>query len=467
LASQNPYAPPQFSPSEPKPGEAFDPALLGPPTMVRFGVLGLTAGMSVLLYLDRFAISVATPAMMEELSLSKSEMGIVTGAFFFSYALAQVPSGWLSDKFGSRLTLTAYVVFWSLALGMMGFAASAMGLIALRLMLGVAQAGAYPSAAGLLKNWIPLTRRGVSNSIVSLGGRAGGMLSNFVTPLLMMLVGLIFGISTGQWRLVFAFYASLGILWAIVFALFYRNTPREHPWCNDSERALIAHGRLPETSKPPPDFGAIVLDYLLMLLKPNLWILSGINFLVNIGWIFLVTWMPTYLKEEYGASVWFAGVMTGLAGLAGMTGNLSGGITTDALVQRVGLTWGRRLPGLVASGGAALLYGALLGFEQIGIRHVLLAAAMFAGAYFLIDFGLGSIWAVYQDIGGKRVATVLGFANMCGNLAAALFSGVIGYLADNDNWKLVFLISCGCLVLTALCWLFVNPRVPMSAREGA
>jgi MFS transporter, ACS family, glucarate transporter len=466
LASQNPYAPPQYPSVEPKPGPDFDPALLGPPTMVRYGVLGITACMSILLYLDRFAISVATPVMMQEMGLDKEQMGYAISAFFWAYALAQVPSGWLSDTLGGRLTLTIYVLFWSLTIGFMGFVGSLTALIVLRLLLGIGQAGAYPTAAGYLKNWIPLTTRGAANSIVTMGGRGGGLLSNLVTAPLMSLAGVLFGVATGQWRLVFAFYASLGIIWAIVFGLWFRNTPREHPWCNDSERALIAQGRPPESAKPAADKGGIEFSYGLFMLS-NIILLSLINFLVNIGWIFLVTWMPTYLKEEYGVELWQAGLMTAVAGLAGMGGSICGGIATDALVKSVGLTWGRRLPGVVASGGAALLYGFCLGMEQIGVRHVLLAAAIFAGAYFLIDLGLASIWATYQDIGGKKVATILGFANMCGNIGAAIFSIVIGYFAERDNWQLIFVMSGGCLVLTALCWLFVNPRVPMSARAAA
>lgn len=469
MASTNPYSPPAYTPEpELKPAlQQYDPALFGPPTMVRFGVLGLAAAMSVLLYLDRFAISVATPAMMEELGINKQQMGYAISAFFWAYALCQVPSGWLSDTLGGRFTLTIYVVFWSLAVGFMGLVSGLATLILFRLLLGIGQAGAYPTAGGFLKNWIPLSRRGISNSIVTTGGRSGGLLSNLITPQLMLLVGAL-GIATGQWRLVFAFYAALGLVWAVIFGFWFRNTPREHRGCNDAERALIEHGRPVEPSKPvAPDFSASFLPYMDILISPQLWVLSVINFCVNVGWIFLVTWLPTYLKEEYDVPLWQAGAMTALAGLTGMTGNLCGGFATDFLARRVGLIWGRRIPGLVASGGAALLYATSVGLEQMGVRHVFLAAGIFAGAYFLIDLGLGSMWATYQDIAGKRVATVLGFTNMCGNIGAAIFASVIGYLAENDKWQQVFMISSGSFMIVVLCWLFVNPTKPLSSREPA
>lgn len=465
MSSHNPYSPPAYYPPESAPLpplKEYDPAVYGPPTMVRFGVLGLTATMSILLYLDRFAISVATPVMLVELGIDKQQMGYAISAFFWAYALAQVPSGWLSDTFGGRLMLTLYVVAWSLALGFTGLITSLGGLILVRLLLGIGQAGAYPTAGGFLKNWIPLSRRGISNSIVTTGGRSGGLLSNLVTPQLMLLVGAL-GVASGQWRLVFALYAVLGLVWAVVFGLWFRNTPQEHAWCNDSERALIEHGRPADTAKPgSPDLFATLREYGDILISPNLWVMCVINFCVNIGWIFLVTWLPTYLKEEYQVELWQAGAMTAFAGLAGMTGNLCGGFSTDFLARRIGLTWGRRVPGLVASGGAALLYAASVGLESLGFMHAMLAATIFAGAYFLIDLGLGAMWATYQDIAGKKVATVLGFTNMCGNIGAAIFASVIGYLAENDNWPRVFMISSGSFLIVALCWLFVNPSVPMS-----
>jgi nitrate/nitrite transporter NarK len=81
----------------------------------------------------------------------------------------------------------------------------------------------------------------------------------------------------------------------------------------------------------------------------------------------------------------------------------------------------------------------------------------------LIDFGLGSLWAVYQDIAGRQVAAVLGFANMCGNLAAGVFPLVIGMWADKNRWDLVFVGSASALFVTASCWAFVNPQRKLAA----
>ncbi len=448
--NKNPYAPPLDS--QPLVGDAN---FVTRPTVTRYGVLAFSVVMAVLLYLDRFAISVATPAILEEMRIDKVQMGWAMSAFFWAYALTQVPSGWLADRWGGRVMLTTYVVAWSITMGGLGFAQGLWGLIAFRLLLGISQAGAYPTTAGFLKNWFPLSRRGFANSAVSMGGRSGGLLTMAITPLLMLLVGAITGFSTGRWRVVFVFYGVLGLVWAVFFWRWFRNTPDEHASCNDAERTLIEHGRPPTAAKGDEQLAAV--PWFEMLTSGNLWLLSLINFTVNIGWIFLATWMPTYLKEVHSVELWLAGAMTAVTGLAGMAGSVSGGLATDALVRRYGLVWGRRLPGIIASSGAGLLYAACL-----GIDNVYALVVIFAGAYFLIDLGLGSIWSTYQDIGGRHVATVLGFANMCGNLGAAIFAGVIGYLAEQDNWTSVFVISCGSFAVTLLCWLFVDPRIPLT-----
>ena len=215
------------------------PLAAAPPTRVRYLVVGLCVGMSLLLYLDRFALSPATDAILQELHLTKEQFGRTYFVFFFAYALMQVPAGWLSDNFGARGTLVLYVFGWSLATVCLGFANGLMAISLVRFMLGVTQAGAYPAAASLLKRWVPATGRGRANSIVAMGGRAGGLIAFFFTPLLMLLAGHWLGWQTGRWRAVFIFYGSLGFVWAAAFWWLFRDSPRRHPWCNANEADLI------------------------------------------------------------------------------------------------------------------------------------------------------------------------------------------------------------------------------------
>ncbi|MEZ6114594.1 MAG: MFS transporter [Pirellulaceae bacterium] len=157
------------------------------PTNIRHWVVAATALTSVLLYLDRFCVSFAEIYIKEDLGLSDGQIGWMLSAFFWTYALAQVPSGWFSDRFGSRPMLTLYVLLWSLFTALTGLAAfSFVVLILLRLGFGVAQAGAYPTSAAILSKWVPFTNRGLASSIVAVGGRVGGVLAFLLTGTLIL-----------------------------------------------------------------------------------------------------------------------------------------------------------------------------------------------------------------------------------------------------------------------------------------
>jgi sugar phosphate permease len=462
MTNSNPYQAPAAGDTArgSTPGEMFaDPAGDGgKPTNIRFGVLGFAVSMSLLLYLHRFALSVAMPPIKTELGLDDEQLGIATGVFFYVYALAQVPAGVLSDRLGARLTLTLYVVLWSLALAGMGFIGGLYSLVIFRGLLGLAQAGAYPCIASVNKRWFPVHRRGIANSLTTMGGRTGGMLATLLTPQLMLLVGLVAGMQSGQWRWVFAMYAILGVAWALGFYGFFRESPDEHARCNDQERRFIRGADSPAPEANVSRAGLPVLPVAAMARSRTMWLLCGISVFVNFGWIFLVTFLPTYLTSVHKYSLAQVGFLAALPGLASMLGGVLGGVSTDFLVKNVGLVWGRRTTGLVATIGAGMAYLGCLALD-----HPIALVALFAGAGFLIDFGLGSLWAVYQDIAGKQVASILGFANMCGNLAAGFFPWVIGIYAKQGQWNAVFLMSAAALFVTASCWLFVDPRQKLAA----
>ena len=160
----------------------------GSPTSVRYAVVAVTALMSVLLYLDRFCISFAATFIKQDLGLTDWQISLFLSAFFWTYALGQVPSGWLTDRFGSRLMLTSYVLLWSLFTVLTGTASVFFVLLILRFGFGLAQAGAYPTGASIIGKWVPFPRRGLASSIVALGGRVGGFLAMFATGYLIVLL---------------------------------------------------------------------------------------------------------------------------------------------------------------------------------------------------------------------------------------------------------------------------------------
>ena len=156
------------------------------PTRIRYLIVLVAMLAAVLLYLERVCLSVAEVFIREDLHLDKSQMNWVLGAFFFAYALGQVPAGWLSQRYGPRLMMALYMLGWSVFGIFIALAQNFWMLILARFLLGLSQAGAYPTAALLVKRWVPDRSRGLASGIVAFGGRFGGAGANWLTGILIV-----------------------------------------------------------------------------------------------------------------------------------------------------------------------------------------------------------------------------------------------------------------------------------------
>jgi ACS family glucarate transporter-like MFS transporter len=421
--------------------------------------------MSMLLYLDRYAFSPLTNTLRLELNLDKEQLGRAFSAFFFAYGLCQIPAGWLSDTFGARRMLAIYVAVWSIATACMGLVNGLFAILLVRIALGFSQAGAYPTAASIIKRWFPFQTRGLANSSVSMGGRAGGLIAFWFTAALMLQMGHLLGWQNGAWRIPFALYGSLGLVWVVVFVWLFRDSPGIHPRCNAEEMDLISPGgaktAVSKSSALPPRQILFSREALLMCV---------IGFCVDVGWVFLVSWLPQYLMDTYGDYLKqhvgdeqvVAGRLTALTGFAGIVGTLLGGFATDRLVIQFGPIWGRRIPGVTAGVLVASLY-----LVAPHLPNVWWFVGAMAAVSLSIDFCLGSMWATYQDIGGRHVGSVLGLGNMCASFGSASYTWLAGSLADHHRWNTVFLLAAGAMIVATISWLVIDPTRPVDPADVA
>jgi ACS family glucarate transporter-like MFS transporter len=425
------------------------------PTRVRYVVLALSVAMAILLYLDRMAMTVAVPAMAADIGVPAERVTDAMSVFFWIYALLQIPAGWLGDRWGGRRVLTLYVVAWSFAIAGMGLVTTVSGLVVMRGLLGVGQAGAYATTASFLRRWMPFGARGFANSAVSLGGRAGGVIAPALTAVSMALVGVI-NPEVARWRPVFIAYGVLGLVWAAIFWRRFRDLPSEHPSVNRAERSLIAgistEDNQDTAQNEQPRVPTIMLAGRLIS-SPSIWALAVCNFTINVGWMLIGTLLPTFLIQAHGWSEVQAGFTTSLAAFAGMIGCLTGGMATDFLVRRLGLVWGRRVPCMCSYFGAAGVYAVCYFLDNPVAIVSLLVIASLAG-----DFGLGALWCTYQDLGGSYSGTVLGVGNMCGNIGAAIGISLVMWLAVNYGWSASFALSTVAYGIGGLAWLGIDPR---------
>src|SRR5579862_9835343 len=306
------------------------------PSQVRQGVLGLTLALTAIAYLDRVCISTAAPAMQGDLHLGDAEMGYVFSAFTLAYALFEVPSGWLADRFGARVTLLRIVLWWSAMTAATGAVTGFGTLLAARFLFGMGEAGAYPSIARVYSRWLPARERGRAFGLALMTGALGGAVTQ---PLVVAMLSRI------HWRHTFMAFGLVGVAWGLVWYRWFRDDPHAHPRVNRAELAVI--GEVPMSVHRPVPWRAILRARTLVALC----LMYGFAIY---GWYFYITWLPTYLLRARGFDLKQAGWLASLPLLCIGVGVLAGGWASDVLGRRWTARAARRAPGLIGLPLAAM-----------------------------------------------------------------------------------------------------------------
>jgi MFS family permease len=389
-----------------------DKSLLAEPTRVRYGVLGFACALAAITYLDRACFGVAERDLQDALGLSNiSQLGPALWAFNLAYALFEVPTGWLGDIFGPRRTLIRIVLWWSfftVLTGLAGLTVSGFmlvnlfGLILIRFLFGVGEAGAYPNITRALHNWFPRKERGAGQGAIWFFSRLTGGLTPFLFLALISHAGV-------PWRLVFLLFGVLGVVWCLAFTGWFRNRPEEHPSVNGAERELIAAdtGHETEAAHAGVPWGRL-------LASPTLWTLCLMYFCMSYAWYFNLSYLPAYLEEQHGVergdtlgSLYKGGPL-----IFGAVSCLLGGWLSDWFIRRTGShLWGRRVFGIVGHTICVPCY-----IYCIFAPTAFTFALSLALAGFFNDLAMGSAWAACQDIGKRYAAIVAGCMNTVGNL---------------------------------------------------
>jgi MFS family permease len=394
------------------------------PTRVRYGVLAFACSLAAITYLDRIAIGSAAPFLKDALGLGhESELRAAFTAFSLAYAIFEVPTGWLGDVFGPRLTLIRIVLWWSFftaltalaGVAVAGYTVVGLGmLVVLRFLFGVGEAGAFPNITRALHNWLPITERGMGQGFVWMSGR---LMGGF-TPLIWMYLVVHWDLS---WRGAFVLFGLIGVAWCVAFAAWFRNRPEEKAGVNDAELALIHAGTAGSTEQAHANvpWGELLRSW-------NLWAICLMYFFMSYGWYFNVNYLPTYLEEMHGVKKddWLGSVAKGGPLIVGAFGCILGGWLTDTYIRRTGnRRWGRRVFGMVGHAACVPLYLYCVVAPDAWTFAIALALTGFFN-----DLAMGSAWATCQDIGRRHAAIVAGCMNTIGNLGGAVSSWVIGTL---------------------------------------
>jgi ACS family glucarate transporter-like MFS transporter len=414
---------------------------------------------AVIAYTQRATLGVVEKEMREDLGLTTGQSTkIMTTGFFITYALCQVPAGWLGQVFGSRKALALFTAVGSVAAALCAIASRVWVFVGLRATMGINQAGLFPCTTGTIKNWFPWSHWGMANGFLTASqqaGAGGGMIAaGFVAAWL-------------GWRWTFVAFAIPGLLWAAWFLFWFRDRPDEHSSVNPAELALLRENGFAVqagVSSDASESGDVSVPWLTLLLSPTMAWFCTQQFFRGAGYIFFSSWFTTYLRDAFpGVKLEAAALLTSMPLWANGIGCICGGAFSDWLLYRTG---SRRI-GRQGLAVVSQLACAALALVAQHVTNVYGFVAIMSFGSFCAAAGGPIAYAVSIDMGREHVRPVFSLMNMWGNLGSLSFPILVSFLVGDSpkpkDWEPVLPVFALIYVLAGLSWLGFNPDKPILA----
>ncbi|GAC1470985.1 MAG: hypothetical protein NVSMB9_16630 [Isosphaeraceae bacterium] len=470
-----------------------------------WAVCWLMFASTVLNYMDRQAISLVGPQIKAEFGLKNVDFGWVLAMFQLSYALFQVPAGYFVDRWDVRRTYAVAVAWWSLA-GMAAAFSPGLGmLLVLRALLGVGESFNWPCALRVTAQVLPPADRSLGNGIFNSGAAVGAV----VTPLLVPLLTVRFG-----WRTSFVVVGSFGFLWVVAWLAMFRGgrrqlvsldqPPRAEPPL--AERVAANQGGLSRAALLT--FGGVVVGAALVAISAfwvglpalwwsiaclmfgilfaslvlpahrlqgadwteslgavvrlrRFWVLVLVSISINVCWHFLVSWLPTYLKEDRGMTFLASGLWTAVPFLAADLGNLGGGALSRLVANR-GATPARARMIVMTLCTLLITCGVWVGRIQSDTLVILLIGVMAMGtAAFMANY-----FSFTQEVSMRHTGLIVGILGGVGNLCAAGMSPLAGLVKDRTGSFGPIFVLVGLLPFVGLGALLIGWRKEQASPGG-
>ncbi|WP_426171699.1 MFS transporter [Pseudoduganella sp. R-32] len=421
-------------------------------TRTRWTILAMLFAITTINYADRATISIAGPEIKKELGLSAVQMGFIFSAFAWSYVVAQLPGGWLLDRFGSKITYFFSIFLWSaftLFTGAAGFFAGGAAvavLFTLRMLVGAAEAPSFPGNSRIASAWFPTHERGLAAAVFNSA-------QYFATVLFAPIMGWL--VHSYGWHSVFYVMGGLGIVMAFVW-LKTIHGPKDHPGINADELRYIQEGgalvdlESGNRGKQAAAVNTVACIRELLSNRMLLGVYIGQYCITTLTYFFL-TWFPVYLVQERHMTILKAGFVASLPAIAGFLGGIFGGWLSDRLAKAgYSLSVSRKVP---------IVLGMLMSMSMIACNYLqadTLVVAVMSLAFF--GKGVGALgWAVVSDTSPKEAGGLSGaLFNTFGNTAGITTPIVIGYIVEATGSFAGALVFVGANAALAIaCYLFV------------
>ncbi|WP_282347561.1 MFS transporter [Pseudomonas sp. PS01301] len=383
---------------------------------VKRHVLPLFVVMFIVNYIDRVNIGFVRTHMETDLGIGAAAYGLGAGLFFVGYALFEVPSNMLLQRFGARAWLTRIMFTWGLVAMGMAFVQGETSFYVMRFLLGVTEAGFYPGVLYYFTQWLPASERGKAMAIFLSGSAIASIISGPITGALLSVTGL--GLHGWQWMFLIEGGASVALCGFVYYWL--QSHIHEAKWLTPAEQTTLS-GVIAEEQRAREAEHVVKPSIFKLLADTQILVFCFIFFSVALTIYGATFWLPSMIKKMGNVSDFEVGLfnsipwiisiaaMYGFAALAARFKHQQAWVATTLIIAAGGMF-------MSTYGGPVFAFVAIC-FAAVGFKA---ASALF--------------WPIPQAYLDARIAAaVLALINSVGNLGGFVAPTVFGFLEEKTG----------------------------------
>lgn len=415
---------------------------------LRWYIIGLIGLATIINYIDRSAINIMWPYIYKEFGIadtdSKNALALITNIFLVAYAFGQTLTGKMMDAIGTRLGMVISIVGWSISIGLHSIARSLASFSIFRAMLGVSEAGNWPGATKSNAEWFPARERAIAQGIFGASASMGSVIALPVIAWSYAMTG---------WQMTFLGIAFLGILWIIPWLFINKNTPDKHPWITKEEQEHI----LDTENKKTATTEVKVYSWKQLLNFRNTWGIISSRFFIDPIWWMFVTWLPTFLKEQFSFDIKQVGAFGWVPYMFAAIGGITGGLYSSSLVRK-GIAPAKARKSAITIGCVIMLLSlAAIAFYLEELKeHVNIAIALISAALFGFQFLINNLQTLPADyFNGKNVGTVSGMGGTAAVAGTIILTFLVPYMTKT-SYTTLFILAAVMVPVSWLCITFIS-----------
>jgi ACS family hexuronate transporter-like MFS transporter len=425
---------------------------------LRWWIIGLIGVATIINYIDRSAINIMWPYIYKEFGVTdannKEALALMTTFFMVAYAIGQTVTGKLMDTIGTRLGMAISIGAWSISIALHAVARSITSFNIFRSFLGVSEAGNWPGATKSNAEWFPAKERAIAQGIFGAGASLGSVIS---APLI-AIIYLSFG-----WRTTFAGIAVLGILWIIPWLLINKGTPDKNPNITKEELDYISDKAV---AKSVLTADSNVYTWKQLLKFKNTWGIITARFFIDPIWWMFLTWLPTFLKEQFQFDIKQVGAFAWLPYLFAAIGGLLGGFYSSALIKR-GVPAAKARKNAVTIGCILMLVSLIATVYYLNNlkEHMNLAIALISTTLFGFQFLINNLQTLPSDyFHGKNVGTVSGMGGTSAVVGTIITTLLIPVLTKT-SYSSFFILGALMVPFAWICITFISSKKKIQTEQ--